>query len=127
MAKWRYGLIAGYLGCSLVGGWVVIYRQASMGLVMFGIGFVCICVHMALERREKKQEETAQAAWVAEVRQAADDVRLEGYGITSVQELARYHDAAGRAAVLAALRALPRGQRSLLVAARNVEPDATWD
>ena len=127
MAKWRYGLIAAYVGCSLVGAWVAIYRQASMGMVIFGIGFVCICIHMALQRREKKQEETAQAAWVTEVRQAADDVRLEDYGITSVQELARYHDAAGRAAVLAALRALPTGQRSLLVAVRNVEPDATWD
>jgi hypothetical protein len=61
------------------------------------------------------------------VRQAADDVRLDDYGITSVQDLARYHDAAGRAAVLAALQALPRGQRSLLVAARRVEPDAVWD
>lgn len=67
------------------------------------------------------------AAWVAEVEREADDVGLAHYGITSLQELARYHDAAGRAAVLAALRALPAGQRSLAVAARTVEPDAVWD
>jgi len=127
MPKWRYGLIAAYVGCSLVGAWVAIYRQAFVGLALFGVGFVCICIHMARERREKKEEETAQAAWVAEVGQAADDVRLDDYGITSVQDLARYHDAAGRAAVLAALQTLPRGQRSLLVAARRVEPDAVWD
>lgn len=127
MMKWRYGFIAAYVGCSLVGTWVLIYRQVFMGLALFGAGCVCICIHMAHERRERKLEETARAAWVAEVRQAADDVRLEAYGITSVQDLARYHDAAGRAAVLAALRALPTGQRSLLVAARNVEADAEWD
>ncbi len=127
MAKWRYGLIAAYVGCGLVGGWVAIYRQAFVGLALFGVGFVCISIHIAIEQKEKKDEEAARAAWVAEVRRAADDVGLEDYGITSLQELARYHDAAGRAAVLAALRSLPAGQRSLLVAARNVEPDAVWD
>jgi len=95
MAKLRYGLIAVYGGCSLVGAWVAIYRQASMGLVK------------PTERRGSR--------------------KYGKPGITSVQELARYHDAAGRAAVLAVLRALPAGERSLLVAARNVEPDATWD
>jgi len=127
MAKWRYGLIAAYVGFGLVGGWVAIYRQAFIGLVLFGVGFVCISIHVASERKEKKDEEAAQAVWVAEVQRAADDVGLEDYGITSLQELARYHDAAGRAAVLAALRSLPAGQRSLLVAARKVEPDADWD
>ena len=127
MAKWRYGLIAAYVGCGLVGGWVAIYRQAFVGLALFGVGFVCISIHIAIEQKEKKDEEAARAAWVAEVRRAADDVGLEDYSITSLQELARYHDAAGRAAVLAALRSLPAGQRSLLVAARNVEPDAVWD
>ena len=127
MAKWRYGLIAAYVGFGLVGGWVAIYRQAFIGLVLFGVGFVCISIHVAIERKEKKDEEAAQAVWVAEVQRAADDVGLEDYGITSLQELARYHDAAGRAAVLAALRSLPAGQRSLLVAARKVEPDAEWD
>ena len=127
MAKWRYGLIAAYVGFGLVGGWVAIYRQAFIGLVLFGVGFVCISIHVAIELKEKKDEEAAQAVWVAEVQRAADDVGLEDYGITSLQELARYHDAAGRAAVLAALRSLPAGQRSLLVAARKVEPDADWD
>ena len=115
MAKSRYGLIAAYVGCRLVGGWVAIYRQALVGLALFGVGFVCISIHLAIERKEKKDEEAARA------------VGLEDYGITSLQELARYHDATGRAAVLAALRSLPAGQRSLLVAARNVEPDAVWD
>src|SRR5215510_14266082 len=127
MPKWRYGLIAAYVGCSLGGAWVAIYRQAFVGLALFGVGLVCLCIHMALERQEGEKEEAARAAWVAEVRHAADDVRLEDYGITSVQDLACYHDAAGRAAVLAALQALPKGQRSLLVAARRVEPDAAWD
>src|SRR4029077_6591702 len=86
----------------LVGGWVAIYRQAFIGLVLFGVGVVCISIHVAIERKEKKDEEAAQAVWVAEVQRAADDVGLEDYGITSLQELARYHDAAGRAAVLAA-------------------------
>src|SRR5207244_9548320 len=102
MAKWRYGLIAAYVGFGLVGGWVAIYRQAFIGLVLFGVGFICISIHVAIERKEK-EEEAAQAVWVAEVQRAADDVGLEDYGITSLQELARYHDAAGRAAVLAAL------------------------
>jgi|SRR5205807_6626205 len=127
MAKWRYGLIAAYVGFGLVGGWVAIYRQAFIGLALFGVGFVCISIHVAIERKERKYEEAAQAVWVADVQRAADDVGLEDYGITSLQELARYHDAAGRAAVLAALRSLPAGQRSLLVAARKVEPDAEWD
>lgn len=127
MAKWRYGLIAAYVGFGLVGGWVAIYRQAFIGLALFGVGFVCISIHVAIERKERKYEEAAQAVWVADVQRAADDVGLEDYGITSLQELARYHDAAGRAAVLAALRSLPAGQRSLLVAARKVEPDADWD
>jgi hypothetical protein len=127
MAKWRYGLIAAYVACGLVGGWVAIYRHAFAGLALFGVGFICISAHMALERKEKTAEEAARAAWVAEVEREADDVELADYGITSLQELARYHDAAGRAAVLAALRSLPAGQRSLFVAARNVEPDAVWD
>jgi hypothetical protein len=127
MAKWRYGLIAAYVGCGLVGAWVAIYRQSFVGLAVFGVGFVCICIHMALEQKEKRREEAARVAWIAEVERVADDVGLEDYGIASLQELARYHDAAGRASVLTALRSLPAGQRSLLVAARNVEPDAVWD
>jgi hypothetical protein len=127
MAKWRYGLIAAYVGCGLVGAWVAIYRQSFVGLAVFGVGFVCICIHMALEQTEKRREEAARVAWIAEVERVADDVGLEDYGIASLQELARYHDAAGRASVLTALRSLPAGQRSLLVAARNVEPDAVWD
>jgi hypothetical protein len=127
MAKWRYGLIAAYVGCGLVGAWVAIYRQSFVGLAVFGIGFVCICIHMALEQTEKRREEAARVAWIAEVERVADDVGLADYGIASLQELARYHDAAGRASVLTALRSLPAGQRSLLVAARNVEPDAVWD
>ena len=127
MARWRYGLIAAYVGCGLVGGWVATYRQAFIGVAVFSVGCVCMFIHLAIERREKKVEEAARAVWVAEVQRAADDVGLEDYGVTSLQELARYHDAAGRAAVLAALRSLPAGQRSLLVAARDVEPDAAWD
>ena len=127
MAKWRYGLIAAYVGCGLVGAWVAIYRQSFVGLAVFGVGFVCICIHMALEQKEKRREEAARVAWIAEVERVADDVGLADYGIASLQELARYHDAAGRASVLTALRSLPAGQRSLLVAARNVEPDAVWD
>jgi hypothetical protein len=127
MGKWRYGLIAAYVGCGLVGAWVAIYRQAFVGLAVFGVGFVCIGIHMALERKEKREEEAARVAWIAEVERAADDVELGDYGIASLQELARYHDAAGRARVLAALRSLPQGQRSLRVAARDVEPDAVWD
>ena len=127
MAKWRYGLTAAYVGCGLVGARVAIYRQTSVGLALFGVGFVCMSIHMALERKEKKEEEAERAAWVAEVQGATDAVGLENYGITSLQELAHHHDAAGRAAVLAARRSLPAGQRSLLVAARIVEPDAAWD
>ena len=127
MAKWRYGLIAAYVGCGLVGAWVAIYRQSFVGVAVFGVGFVCICIHMALEPTEKRREEAARVAWIAEVERVADDVGLADYGIASLQELARYHDAAGRASVLTALRSLPAGQRSLLVAARNVEPDAVWD
>src|SRR3989442_10672647 len=117
MAKWRYGLIAAYVGFGLVGGWVAIYRQAFIGLVLFGVGFLCISIHVAIERKEKKDEEAAQAVWVAEVQRAADDVGLEDYGITSLQELARYHDAAGRAAVLAGLRALTAGRAAFLFGA----------
>ena len=52
------------------------------------------------------------------------DVKLMGF---KSEELARYHDADGRKAVLDALVALPAGQRALLVAAQKVEPDAVWD
>src|SRR2546430_17347269 len=116
MAKWRYGLIAAYVGFGLVGGWVAIYRQAFIGLVLFGVGFVCISIHVAIERKERKYEEAAQAVWVADVQRAADDVGLEDYGITSLQELARYHDAAGRAAVLAALCRPPTRERAFCFA-----------
>ena len=114
--KARYMFVLANRLCPFVPGG---HLGAVVGLALFGVGFVCMCIHMALERREKSEEETARATWVAEVRQAAADVRLGDYGITSVEELARYHDAAGRAAVLAA--------RSLLVAARKIEPDAAWD
>jgi hypothetical protein len=127
MPRWRYVLIAAYVGFGLLGAWIAVFKHSSAGLVIFGIGFVCILVHIALERAEKKREDAERASWILEVQRTADDVRLDGYGISSLEELARYHDSGGRTAVLAVLRALPAGQRSLVVAANKVEPDAAWD
>jgi len=120
-------LIAAYVVCGLVGAWNAVYRRSLVGVALFGVGGVCMGIHFLIERRQRAAEEADQASWISVVRGAADDVGLEGYGIGSLEELARYHDAAGRAAVLEALRALPAGQRSLRAAAQSVERDAAWD
>ena len=128
MSKWRYALIGSYVVFGLSGAWLVIYRHRPMlGIGLFGIGFITICIHMALEHRDQKRETELQAEWLQKARAIADDLSLDTYGIPNIEELARYHDAAGRLAVLAALEALPKGRRFLLEAARSVEPDAEWD
>ena len=126
MRVWRYALIALYVALSMAG--VVVSRKHfAIGMSSVAVGLACISFHLVLERRERLREEALQVAWEAEIRRIADDVTLEAYGITSLTELARYHDAAGRAEVLEALQALPAGQRSLLAAARQVDPEAVWD
>ena len=114
--------IVGVVGCWLAykGMWIV-----GFAAILVGLGG--IAVEMLLQRRDRLRDEVEQRQWIAEVRTSADDVELKGYGIASLEELARYHDAEGRKAVLAALVALPVGQRALLVAAQKVEPDAVWD
>jgi DNA-directed RNA polymerase specialized sigma24 family protein len=112
----------------LIGSWLaIIERRLTLGLSLFAIATSCILVHMALQHRDRRREDALQKEWTEKIRAIADDLTLEGYGIVSLSDLAKYHDAAGRAAVLAALEALPPGQRSLLTAARAVEPDAQWD
>jgi uncharacterized membrane protein YfcA len=127
VATWRLGLIAAYVVCGLVGAWGAVFTHSRFGLALFGVGAACMGVHVLLERKDRDREEAARASWIGEVRRVADDVGLEGSGIASLEALACYHDAAGRAAVLAALCALPAGQRSLRTAAQSVEPDAAWD
>jgi len=127
MRTWRYGLIVAYGALALVGMSIGVRGHRVAGLALLAIGLLCIGVHMALERREDARERSAQVAWIAEVERSADDLTLASYGIPTLDGLARYHDAAGRAAVLGALRALPPGRRSLLVAAISVDPDAEWD
>jgi hypothetical protein len=127
MPRWRYGLICAYVGLGLVGTWLVVYRHSITGWAVFGVGLICIGLHMALAWKEKREEETAQSAWVVEIKTIADSLSLEGYGIPTLEELARYHDLRGRAEILTALKALPSGQRSLFAAAMKVEADAAWD
>lgn len=98
-----------------------------VGFAAIFVGLGGIAVEMLLQRRDRLRDEVEQRQWIAEVHASADDVELKGYGIASLEELARYHNAEGRKAVLAALEALPVGQRALLVAAQKVEPDAVWD
>jgi hypothetical protein len=125
---WRHILIFAYVVFGLIGAWLaIIERRVTLGLSLFAVATACILVHMALERRDRKQENALQMEWTEKIRGIADDLTLEGYGIVSLSDLAKYHDATGRAAVLAALEALPPGQRSLRTAARAIEPDAQWD
>jgi putative Mn2+ efflux pump MntP len=127
MPRWRYALIAGYVAFGLVGSWLAIFRHSAFGVLLFGVGLLMISVHIALEWKERRADQRAQEAWISEVNKVADDVSLDSYGIGTLEELARYHDLNGRAAVMAALRNFEPGQRSLLAAARRVEPDAVWD
>ena len=99
----------------------------SIGLTVTMLGLAGISAEWLLQRRDRLREEVEQRQWIAQVERTADDVSLNGYGIASLADLARYHDAEGRRAVLAALNALPTGKRALLAAARQVEPDAAWD
>jgi hypothetical protein len=125
----RYILIVAYVVFGLIGSWlaIIIDRRLTLGFSLFAIATACILVHMALQRRDRKREDALQVEWIEKIRAIAEDLSLEGYGIVSLSALAKYHDTAGRAAVLSALEALPPGQRSLLTAARAIEPDAQWD
>lgn len=125
---WRYLLIAGYVVLGIGGLGLAMFtsfRALGYGLVV--TGFVCIGINSLLNARDARVEEEARAQWIASIQALADDLALNGYGIPTLPELATYHDAAGRAAVLAALRSLPEGRRSLLAAARLVDPEAEWD
>jgi hypothetical protein len=127
-SRWRFGLIGMYVVLSMLGAWLAMVRRSKIvGPGLFGAGLVCFLIHWLLERREAKQEGASQREWLKRIRAIADDLSLDGYGIPNKDELASYHDAAGRAAVLSALEALPPGRRSLLEAARRIEPDAQWD
>lgn len=114
--------IVAVLGCWLAYKGI---RIAGFAAILLGLGGIAI--EMLLQRRDRLRDEVQQRQWIAHVRAAADSVNLEGYGVASLEELARHHDADGRKAVLDALVALPAGQRALLVAAQKVEPDAVWD
>jgi len=127
MLDWRLGLIAAWVLLISIGAWLGLVRHSLFGFILMFLGFVCQFVHTGLDRRDRVTEETARSLWISQVRELADDIHLEGYGIESLEDLSRYHDAAGRAEVLASLRSLPVGQRHLLAAARAVDPDAEWD
>lgn len=112
----------GVIGC-----WLAYKGMHIAGLTAIFGGLGGIAIEMLLQRRDRLRDEAEQRQWITAVRAAADDVNLNGYGITSVEELARFHDAEGRSAVLTALMALPVGKRTLLAAAQQVDPDAAWD
>jgi hypothetical protein len=99
----------------------------TVGFTAIFAGLGGIGIEMLLQRRDRMRDETEQREWIAEVQRTADDLDLDGYGIPSLADLARYHDAEGRKAVLSALVTLPAGKRALLIAAQQVEPDAEWD
>jgi hypothetical protein len=126
MPAWRFVLIAVYVVLTMTGVFVG-HRHFALSMTLVGVGLAAISVHLILERSERMREEKMQLEWEDEIRRVAEDVSLDGYGIASLAELSRYHDAAGRAAVLEALRGLPVGQRTLVSAARQVDPDAVWD
>jgi hypothetical protein len=127
MPRWRFGLIAAFALFALIGAWLGVFRHSLVGWMLVVVGAAFLFVESELQRKERRAEEAAQTEWVTKIRELADDIRLEGYGIESLEDLSRYHDATGRAAVLARLQSLPAGHRDLLVAARSVEPDAVWD
>jgi hypothetical protein len=112
---------------AVIGCWLGYKGMRVAGFTAIFGGLAGIAIELLLQRRDRLGDEAEQRKWIAEVRAAADDVNLDGYGIPSLEELARYHDAEGRTAVLAALMTLPVGRRALLAAAQNVEPDASWD
>lgn len=114
--------VVGLAGC-----WLLYKGVLAAGLLTILAGLAGIALELILQRRDRLRDEAEQQAWIAEIERVADELSLDGYGIASLAELARYHDAAGRKAVLAALAALPAGNRALLAAARQVEPDAEWD
>jgi hypothetical protein len=128
MNRLRYTLIALYVAGGLTG-IILMWTRAHgrLALTIFAVAMVCMSTHMLLEHLDNRRERASKVAWEREVRRVADDLNLEGYGLTSIAELASYHDAAGRDEVLAALRALPAGQRRLFTAARQVDPDGAWD
>ena len=114
--------VVGVVGC-----WLAYKGMRVAGFTALFGGLGGIAVELRLQRRDRLRDEAERRQWIAAVRTAADDVTLKGYGIPNLEELARYHDAEGRRAVLAALMALPVGKRTLLIAAQQVEPDAVWD
>jgi hypothetical protein len=126
MRAGRFALITGYV-ILMMAGVIVGRRSFAIGMVLVALALVSMTIHLLLERSERIAEQDQRHAWEAEIRRIADDVSLEGYGIESISELARYHDAAGRAEVLETLRSLPVGQRNILNAARQVDPNAVWD
>jgi hypothetical protein len=120
--------IVGFTVCALSGAWIAMFTHARLiGYGMLGAGLLGFAVNALRNARVQRADEVAQSAWIRSVTAIADDLSLEGYGINDVAELAHYLDAAGRDAVLAALGALPPGERSLRAAARAVEPDAYMD
>ncbi|HSD52260.1 MAG TPA: hypothetical protein VLG48_12715 [Candidatus Methylomirabilis sp.] len=125
---WRYTLIVGYMILGLGGIWIAMFtRFRLVGYGLFAASLVCFGINSLLSRRDERSETKARADWIASIKAVADDLSLEGYPISDLLELADYHDAPGRAAVLASLRALPAGSRSLLTAARIVDPDPYLD
>lgn len=86
-----------------------------------------LAIEQVWQRRDENLERDAQSKWVDRVMEISDDTSLIGYGIETLPDLASYHDAQGRADVLAALLSLPKGERMLLTAARQIDPEAQWD
>ena len=127
MSALRIILVGFSFAPAISGCWLMFEVSRGPGLGAINFGLAGTFFEFFLQDPETSRDEAPQRAWISKADEIADDLRLDGYGISSLAHLARYHDAAGRNAVLAALYTLPVDQRSLPVAARQVGTDAEWD
>jgi hypothetical protein len=123
---WRYILIVGswfWAGRRLDRD---VHRFKLVGYGLFAASLACFGINSLLSRRDERLEtRPGQIGSPTSKRwQTTYPSRISDPDILA---LADYHDAPGRAAVLASLRALPAGSRSLLTAARIVDPEPYLD
>lgn len=124
----RLTLIGVSVIAGIGGAWLALVAQSRMfGFALFLGGMTGLAIEKIWQRRDESLERDAQSKWLDRVMEISDDTSLSGYGIETLLDLACYHDAQGRADVLSALLSLPKGQRMLLTAARQVDPEAQWD
>lgn len=124
----RFALIGVSVAAGIGGAWLLLVAQSRVvGFALFFGGMSGLAIVQAWQRRDENLDRDAQSKWVDRVMEISDDTSLSGYGIETLRDLASYHDEEGRADVLSALLSLPKGERMLLTAARQVDPEAQWD